>query len=148
MFLGTALQFYDRFYWWDTVLHTSSGFLLGIVGFIALFVLNGVDLRPEGMRPSFIAVFGFTFAVTLGVFWEIYEFVADSLVPSLDMQVRATGVTDTMVDMIVNAVGAAIVAVFGYLYCRTGRFTFVGDAVTSFLDRNPRFFRRHHPDPR
>lgn len=148
MFLGTALQFYDRFYWWDTVLQTSSGFLLGIVGFIALFVLNGVDLRPEGMRPSFIAVFGFTFAVTLGVFWEIYEFVADSLVPSLDMQVRATGVTDTMVDMIVNAVGAAIVAVFGYLYCRTGRFTFVGDAVTSFLDRNPRFFRRHHPDPR
>ena len=54
------------------------------------------------------------FAVTLGVFWEIYEFIADNLVPGLDMQVVETGTTDTMVDMIVNTIGAAVVALLGY----------------------------------
>ncbi|HEY5846103.1 MAG TPA: hypothetical protein VIT42_04845 [Microlunatus sp.] len=138
MFLGMGLGFYARFPWWDLALHTASGFLLGIVGFIALFVINGLDSRPEGMRPAFLAVFGFTFAVTLGVLWEIYEFLGDTLVPSWDMQIRREGVRDTMVDLIVDAAGAAVVALLGYAYCRTGRFSFLADWVTSFLRRNPR----------
>ncbi len=138
LFLGIGLGFYVRFPWWDLALHTVSGFLLGIVGFIALFVLNGLDQRPEGMRPAFLAVFGYAFAVTLGVFWEIYEFLADTLVPSWDMQIRREGVRDTMIDLIVDAAGAAIVALLGYAYCRTGRFSFLADWITSFLRRNPR----------
>ena len=142
MFLGMGLGFYARFPWWDLALHTASGFLLGIVGFIALFVINGLDSRPEGMRPAFLAVFGFTFAVTLGVLWEIYEFLGDTLVPSWDMQIRREGVRDTMVDLIVDAAGAAVVALLGYAYCRTGRFSFLADWVTSFLRRNPRLLSR------
>lgn len=67
LFLGSALDFYYRFWWWDLVLHTSSGFLLGIVGFIVLFVLNQTDHLPQGIKPGFICFFGVTFAVTLGV---------------------------------------------------------------------------------
>jgi hypothetical protein len=142
IFLGTALGFYNRFYWWDTALHTTSGCLLGIVGFIAVFLINGTDHRPEGMRISLVAVFGFMFSVTLGVFWEIYEFVADKLVPGLDMQVRATGPDDTMIDMIVNLIGAAIVALLGYFYVRTGRESFIVDGVVRFIRRNPHLFNR------
>jgi hypothetical protein len=142
MFLGTSLEFYGRFHWWDTALHTTSGCLLGIVGFIAVFLINGTDHRPEGMRISLIAVFGFMFAVTLGVFWEIYEFVADHVIPGLDMQVVATGTTDTMVDMIVNTIGAAVIALLGYLYCRSGRQSFIIDGVVKFVQRNPRLFTR------
>ena len=142
IFLGTSLGFYGRFHWWDTALHTTSGCLLGIVGFIAVFLINGTDHRPEGMRISLIAVFGFMFAVTLGVFWEIYEFVADQLIPGLDMQVVATGTRDTMVDMIVNTIGAAVIAVLGYLYCRSGRQSFIVDGVTKFVSRNPQLFSR------
>lgn len=142
IFLGTALGFYGRFHWWDIALHTTSGFLLGIVGFIAVFLINGTDHRPEGMRVSLVAVFGFMFAVTLGVFWEIYEFVADTLIPGLDMQVVETGTDDTMVDMIVNTIGAAVVALLGYFYVRTGRDRFIVDGVTKFVRRNPRLFSR------
>jgi hypothetical protein len=142
IFLGTSLGFYGRFHWWDTALHTTSGCLLGIVGFIAVFLINGTDHRPEGMRISLIAVFGFMFAVTLGVFWEIYEFVADQVIPGLDMQVVATGTRDTMVDMIVNTIGAAVIAVLGYLYCRSGRQSFIVDGVTKFVSRNPQLFSR------
>ena len=142
IFLGTSLGFYGRFLWWDTALHTVSGCLLGIVGFIAVFLINGTDHRPEGMRVSLIAVFGFMFAVTLGVFWEIYEFIADNLIPGLDMQVVATGPNDTMVDMIVNLIGAAVIAVLGYMFCRTGRKSFIVDGVCKFVSRNPRLFAR------
>jgi hypothetical protein len=142
IFLGTSLGFYGRFLWWDTALHTTSGCLLGIVGFIAVFLINGTDHRPEGMRVSLIAVFGFTFAVTLGVFWEIYEFVADNLIPGLDMQVVETGVDDTMIDMIVNLIGAAVIALLGYIFCRTGRQSFIVDGVCKFVRRNPRLFSR------
>jgi hypothetical protein len=41
----------------------------------------------------------------------------------------ATGPIDTMVDLIVNTLGAAIVAVLGYFYCRTGRDSFIVDGV-------------------
>ena len=145
IFLGTSLGFYGRFYWWDTALHTTSGCLLGLVGFIAVFLINGTDHRPEGMRISLVAVFGFMFAVTLGVFWEIYEFIADNLVPGLDMQVVETGTTDTMVDMIVNTIGAAVVALLGYLYSRSGRESFIVDGVWKFVRRNPHLFARKPP---
>src|SRR5687767_11896424 len=49
LFLGSALDFYYRFWWWDIVLHTASGFLLGIVGFVALFVLNQADRVHRAM---------------------------------------------------------------------------------------------------
>src|SRR4051812_19028174 len=81
LFLGSALDFYYKFWWWDLVLHTASGFLLGIIGFIVLFVLNQTDRLPPGMKPAFLCLFGVTFAVTLGVLWEIFEFAVDRVWP-------------------------------------------------------------------
>ena len=138
LFLGSALDFYYRFWWWDLVLHTASGFLLGIIGFVALFVLNQTDRLPAGMRPAFLSFFGVTFAVTLGVAWEIFEFAVDRLWPSVNMQSTETGVRDTMVDLIVDTLGAVVVAVMGYAYLRTGRYSFIADGVRSFVRRNPR----------
>ena len=34
LFLGEIRGYYGRFWWWDLLLHTASGFLLGIVGFL------------------------------------------------------------------------------------------------------------------
>ena len=146
LFLGSALDFYYKFWWWDMVLHTASGFLLGIIGFITLYVLNGTDRLPHEMKPAFRCFFGFTFAVTLGVLWEIFEFAMDRLWPALDMQstVIGNGVVDTMKDLIVDTVGAMVVALMGYAYLKTGRYSFIGDGVRAFLRRNPRLLGRGH----
>jgi hypothetical protein len=142
LFLGSALNFYYRFWWWDIVLHTASGFLLGIIGFIVLFILNQTDRLPAGMKPAFICLFGTTFAVTLGVMWEIFEFTMDRIWPALDMQSQVTGsaagVVDTMKDLIVDTIGAIVVAMMGYAYLKTGRYSFIADAVRAFLRKNPR----------
>jgi hypothetical protein len=137
LFLGSALDFYYHFWWWDLVLHTASGFLLGIIGFVALFVLNQTDRIRPAMKPGFIALFGVTFAVTLGVAWEIFEFVCDTLWSHLNMQSNETGVRDTMIDLIVDAAGAIVVALMGYAYLKTGRYSFIADAVRKFVRKNP-----------
>ncbi len=142
LFLGSALDFYYHFRWWDTVLHAASGFLLGIIGFVALFVLNQTDRIRPAMKPAFISFFGVTFAVTLGVAWEIFEFAVDTLHPPFNMQSNETGVRDTMVDLIVDAAGAVVVALMGYAYLKTGRYSFIADGVRAFVRKNPRLLGR------
>jgi hypothetical protein len=142
LFLGSAVDLYYHFWWWDIVLHTGSGFLLGIIGFLALFLLNQSDRLPEGIRPAFLCFFGLTFAVFLGVLWEIFEFAIDMIVPGANMLSWETGAGDTIVDLIVDTVGAVIVAMMGWAYIKTGRYSFIADGVRKFIRKNPRLFRK------
>ncbi|HEX6987215.1 MAG TPA: hypothetical protein VF170_17690 [Planctomycetaceae bacterium] len=133
LFLGSAFDLYYKYWWWDVVLHTSSGFLLGIIGFLALFLLNGTDRLPAGLTPGFICFFGVTFAVTLGVLWEVFEFAVDRVAPAVNMQSVETGVADTMHDLIVDTIGAVVVAFMGYAYLKTGRYSYIADGVQGFV---------------
>jgi hypothetical protein len=142
IFLGSVRGYYS-FWWWDVVLHTSSGFLLGIVGFLCVFLLNRTDRIPREMRPVFVCFFAVTFAVTLGVVWEIFEFACDRIAPGMDMQgAKETGVRDTMHDLIVDTLGAIVVAAMGWAYLRSGRYSFLADGIRRFVAKNPKLFRR------
>jgi hypothetical protein len=145
LFLGSASDFYYKYWWWDAVLHTGSGFLLGIVGFLVLFLLNRTNQIPRDMRPAFICFFAVTFAVFVGVLWEIFEFVVDRFTEA-NMQSQETGVVDTMHDLIVDALGAVIVAIMAWIYSKTGRYSFIADGVRAFILRNPRLFERGKGD--
>ena len=87
-----------------------------------------------------------------GNLWEIFEYVVDLLWPNVNMMSRETGIHDTMHDLIVDAVGAIIVGLMGYAYARSGRFSFLIDAVRAFMQKNPRWFggkaRRQRTDAR
>jgi hypothetical protein len=141
LFLGSALDYYYTYWWWDIVLHTASGFLLGIVGFVALFLLFRTNRVPRDMPPFFICFFGVLFAVFLGVLWEIFEFIVDQFTTA-NMQSTETGVVDTMADLIVDTLGAIVVAAMAYAYVRTGRYSFIADGVRKFIARNPKLFKR------
>ncbi|MCA1733512.1 MAG: hypothetical protein LC732_07910, partial [Acidobacteria bacterium] len=121
---GNVRGFYERFWWWDLVLHAASGFLLGIFGFLLVWVLNQKEDVELHMNPGFIALFAFMFSVGLGAVWEIFEFLMD-VAFRLGMQ---NGLVDTMGDLIVDVVGAAIIAVLGWGYLKTTE-------VDSFLER-------------
>jgi hypothetical protein len=141
LFLGSARDFYYRFWWWDLVLHLSSGFLLGIVGWIVLFLLIQSDRVPRGITPALVCFFGVTFAVFIGVMWEIFEFTVDSIWPEANMMSHETGVADTMHDLIVDTIGASIVGLMGWAYAKSGRYSFLADAVGGFMKGNPRLFK-------
>ncbi|MCL1484695.1 MAG: hypothetical protein MH208_10290 [Marinobacter sp.] len=80
LFLGEVRGYYTRYWWWDIALHTSSGFLLGIVGFLLVHVMNEVEDINRHMRPGFVAFFAFLFAVAIGALWEIFEFAMDTFI--------------------------------------------------------------------
>ncbi|HSH30984.1 MAG TPA: hypothetical protein VK971_13840 [Thiohalobacter sp.] len=153
LFLGEVSGFYTRFWWWDIVLHTASGFLLGIIGFLLVHVLNEIEEVGLHMKPGFVAFFAFLFALGVGTLWEIFEFGMDSLF-GLNMQKPmfgdASGLTDTMWDLIVDAIGALTIAILGYIYLKTARRrSFLQRWIVSFIRHNPRLFRRQaHPRTR
>lgn len=138
LFLGEVHGYYTRFWWWDAVLHTGSGFLLGILGFLLVYVLNE---RPDielHMRPRFVALFAFMFAVGIGALWEIFEYGMDQI---FGMNMQKSGLRDTMWDLIVDTVGAAAIAVAGWVYLRTaGNHSFLEQWILRFIESNPRLF--------
>ncbi|MDQ8182233.1 hypothetical protein [Pelagicoccus sp. SDUM812005] len=144
LFLGEFHSYYERFWWWDIALHTTSGLLLGIVGFLLVYVLNEAREIKMHMRPGFVALFAFAFAVAGGAVWEIFEFAMDQLAgtnmqkPFLD---DPSGLTDTMWDLIVDTLGAVIISCFGWWHMKRDSPSFIGDWTEKFIERNPRLFR-------
>ncbi|MDZ7804638.1 hypothetical protein [Thiohalophilus sp.] len=144
LFLGEIRRYYDRIWWWDIALHTSSGLLLGLLGFLLIYVLNQNKRIELHLRPGFMALFAFLFAVTAGTLWEIFEFSMDHLAGT-NMQKPMlgdnSGLTDTMWDLIVDALGALLISVFGWWYMKRGERSFIVDWIGKFTDRNPRLFK-------
>lgn len=145
LFLGEVRSYYARFWWWDLILHASAGFLVGIVGFLLVHVLNEKKELDVHMKPVFVAVFAFFFSVGVGALWEIFEFTMD-VVLDLEMQkpmlADPSGLTDTMWDLIVNTIGAAVISLLGYSYLRTaGNASFLERWIDRFIETNSRLFR-------
>ena len=144
LFLGEVRGFYIRFWWWDVALHTGSGFLLGIIGFLLVHVLNETERIEVHLKSGFVAFFAFLFAVGSGALWEIFEFAMDILF-GLNMQKSMlgddSGLSDTMFDLIVDTLGALVIAVLGYHYLRNSdKESFLERWIAEFIRRNPRFF--------
>lgn len=139
LFLGEVHGYYLRYPWWDKVLHLGSGFLLGILGFLLVFVLNEDENVDLHLSPRFVAAFAFAFALALGAVWEIFEFSMDSL---FGLNMQKSGLVDTMWDLIVDTAGAMSISVFGYLFMRAGADSFLERWIDGFIRANPRLFRR------
>lgn len=124
IYLGEVRNFYNLFRYWDTILHTFSGGMLGALAFSFIALLNNSERVPMNLSPLFVALFSFCFSVTLGVLWEFYEFLADGLF-GLNMQkfilsdgtllVGHAALTDTILDLFVGALGALGTAILGYI---------------------------------
>jgi hypothetical protein len=138
VFLGEVRGYYTRFWWWDSVLHFSAGLALGIIGFGIMYILYKTGRIAASI--GFIAFLAFCFAMTAGVFWEIYEFGMDESFGT-NMQRRETGVVDTMIDLILNAIGALIASVAGYFYLRKGDNILLNRLIRKFVQHNPRLFK-------
>jgi hypothetical protein len=145
LYFGEIRGFYQKFWWWDIALHTSAGLLMGIVGFLLVYLLNETKRVELQMTPGFISFFSFTFAITIGTLWEIFEFSMDQLL-GLNMQKPMlsdlSGLTDTMWDMIVNAIGAFVITFIGWRYLKRERTFFVRNWIRKFIVRNPGFFNK------
>lgn len=156
--LGEMGSYYTKFPRWDTMLHTVNGFLCAAIGFALIDILNRNEKVKFKLSPIFLALVAFCFSMTIGIFWEFFEYFCDTFF-GMDMQkdhvvasitstllgagtkeplviegIRETvvngrkleidgyldiGLYDTMKDLFVNFIGAAVFSVIGYFYVKT-----------------------------
>ena len=138
-FLGEIFDYYERFWWWDILLHGWSGVLLGTVGFILVYILNTASGVRVVMSPFFVAFFALCFAVTCGVVWEVFEFSMD-IVFGTNMQ--KSGLVDTMGDLMIDTAGALIVSVNGFFALRDKKTNVLSNTISGFMDKNPGMEKR------
>lgn len=123
-FLGEFYEFYYKIPWWDNMLHCISGSVLGIVGFMFVYFLNKTHIKRTKLSPFFIALFAFCFSITIGVFWEFFEFSVDRLLGFNMQKFRMPGedgLVDTMIDLFVDTLGAFAVSAIGYIYMKRNK---------------------------
>ena len=130
--LGDVINFFDKFKHWDSLLHFFSGILLALLGFVLINTLNKADSVSMHLSPIFVAVSVLCFAIAIGAVWEIIEYTFDDLFGTNAQTFLASttgsvadanavplvgheALADTMWDLILDAAGAVIVAVFGFI---------------------------------
>ncbi len=93
-YLGSFLNFYEKFEIWDDVLHFVSGILLGILciiltSFVVFKRFGKITKKPDIL---FMVVVGVLVSISIAVFWEFYECAFDFVVDG-NMQ-RSLIITD------------------------------------------------------
>ena len=83
--LGELQSYFIQYPYWDTMLHTTNGFLCAAVGFSLIDILNRDAKIKFTLSPVYVALAAFCFSMTIGVLWEFFEFVMDRLF-HMDMQ--------------------------------------------------------------
>lgn len=83
--LGEISDYYVKFPYWDTMLHTINGFVMAAIGFSMIDLLNKNKKFSISLTPAFVALVAFCFSMTIGVLWEFFEFGMDKFFDK-DMQ--------------------------------------------------------------
>ena len=159
--LGEINCYYMKIPHWDTMLHTVNGFMFAAFGFALLDIINRNARIKFKLSPLYLALVAFCFSMTIGVFWEFFEYYADKFLGS-DMQKDAfvnsintvlldpnnantvvsisdikeviinygdgkeivldayidIGISDTIKDLVVNFLGAAVFSLIGFFYVK------------------------------
>lgn len=137
IFMGEAFDFYERFWWWDLVLHGSSAVGFGLFGFLFVFMLFEGDRFAA--PPSALAFVSFCLAMTVGALWEVFEYTMDQ---TFGLNMQKSGLDDTMGDLMVDAFGATLAAISGYFYLVSLKGGFLGRAITQFIDHNRELYKK------
>ena len=136
LFLGEVFDFYNRYWWWDIVLHGSSAIGFGIIGFLFIFFL--FQGNKYAAPPWALAVIAFTFAVAIGSLWEIFEYAMDQI---FGLNMQKNGLPDTMSDLIVDSVGAFIGAISGFFWLKGRQIGFSG-MIDQFIALNRNWYSK------
>ena len=136
LIFGEVFDIYYRIWWWDMALHGSSAVALGMIGFLFIYMLFAGDRFAA--PPGAIAFLSFTFALSIGAVWEIFEYGMDQLF-GMSMQ---KSVDDTMIDLITDAIGAVMSALAGYAYLKGRSAGVLGRLIRDFIKLNRHLYAK------
>ena len=83
--LGELGCFFITYPNWDSILHTTTGFLCAATGFALIDILNRNSKIKFELSPVYVSLVAFCFSMTIGVLWEFFEYTGDCVM-GWDMQ--------------------------------------------------------------
>lgn len=101
---GYVWDLYERFSWFDEVLHAFTTFALTLP--VALLLYDVVLMGAHTQRVLFVLVVA-SLGVAIGVLWEIAEWAYDQMVP----ENAILGKLDTIIDLAMDIIGGALAGV-------------------------------------
>jgi len=109
--LGSVLDFYQTYYFYDKAMHFLSGILTSFIG-IYILVHAGKYSKKNVVFNVIVIIFT---VMAIASFWEMFEFTCNILFGGDAQKVLTTGVNDTMSDMIAAFLGSILLCV-AYIY--------------------------------
>ena len=77
--LGEVENFFVRFPYWDTIMHTVNGIVCAALSLSLVVLLNKQDKMLFRLSPVFLMVVAISFSMLIGVLWEFFEFGVDRI---------------------------------------------------------------------
>lgn len=114
--LGTAGP-YEWPVRWDALTHALSASVVAAAGYT---LVRAIDIHSDEVylpARTMVVVLAL-FVLAAGVVWEILEFLIDLVATRLGVEAVLVqhGIDDTVVDLLFNALGALVVALWGTAY--------------------------------
>jgi hypothetical protein len=105
---------YDDVWWWDHLTHVLSATVVAGVAYVAVTAFDEHDPRVHLPQP-FLGAYVVAFALAGGVLWEVGEELTRQLaiIAGLEPVLVVYGIEDSVLDLVFDAAGGAVVAVFG-----------------------------------
>lgn len=102
---------------WDSLTHTISASIVAAAGYA---VVRAIDLHTDEIYvpPAMLFAFILVFVLAFGVVWELMEFAIDwsAQLLGLEAVLAQHGLSDTIVDLVYDTVGAVVASIWGAFY--------------------------------
>ena len=132
--LGAAGEFFDGVPYYDKLVHTLSGVFVCMLALV-MFRLLDRPCEDRNKHRLFQTIFLLFASMAIAGMFEFCEYGLSPIM-GRDMQhVAATGVSDTMQDMLVCLVGTIFTMIVTQRSFR-GKHDFVTDAAEAFIQQN------------
>jgi hypothetical protein len=113
---------------WDMLAHTVSGTIVALIGFLVILFWDRI--KNYNLDAAFVGIFIVFFGCVFEYFWEIWEFMVDSLFGGSAAGLMQPNNADTMTDMIFVLIASLIVGIGCYFYLkRYGKVTIFNNMV-------------------
>ena len=100
MYLGSVIEFYEIIPGYDKILHSISGVIIALIGYILFLSLIKGDAKGV-FNPMMGVLFSIIFSIAAAAVWEIWEFSTDQL---FGFTSQNNSLIDTMWDIICGTV--------------------------------------------
>ncbi len=130
--IGIVFEGYHKFKYYDKFVHFLSGFLTTVIGMCIYYYL--VKFEEKYWHAAIL--FALFFSVTVGVIWEVLEYMVYIFTGDDPQNTLTTGVNDTMQDLLLCVTSSSITSLVYFLYYAKGIKIFNYPIIKEFCELN------------